>query len=175
MEGSYVKWSGQRDRMAQQKKTDTGDTSAAWESLTDNQRAFVVNLASGMTQISAYRNAGYSHENMSDPSIRVEASRLRNSPKIALILDTLAAESMDAAKVTMTDHLSELARLRMRAEAAGNYGAAVQAEQLRGKAGGLYVEQHRHIEEDPLKILDEIRKLDPELADALQGGEETKH
>jgi len=161
--------------MAQGKKTVKGDTSDAWESLTDLQRNYVVNLASGMTQIAAYKAAGYSHENMSDPAIRVNASRLRNSPNIALILDTLAAESLDAARVTMSDHLSELARLRMRAEASGNYGAAVQAEQLRGKAGGLYVEQHREVAEDPLTILEEIRKLDPDLADVLQGGGETKH
>lgn len=50
---------------------------------------------------------------------------------------------MDAARITMEAHLSELARARELAYANGQISAAVQAEHYRGKAVGLYEEQLR--------------------------------
>lgn len=146
--------------MAQQKKTDTGDTSDAWESLTENRKQFVVNLASGMTNMDAYKNAGFSVANMSDASISVEASRLKNSPKVSLVLAGLAADRLDSAICTKDDHLKELARLRTRAELDGNYGAAVQAEQLRGKVAGLYIDKTQEVPRDaPSEVLDRIASV----------------
>ena len=105
---------------------------------------------------------------MSDASISVEASRLKNSPKVSLVLAGLAADRLDSAKCTREEHLKRLASLSIRAELDGNYGAAVQAEQLRGKVEGHYVDQHKDVtEEDPLEILQRIAKLNPTLAQEL--------
>jgi hypothetical protein len=68
----------------------------------------------------------------------------------------------------------------------GNVGAAVQAEQLRGKAVGHYVDKHQDVSQqsDVTQTLKDIAKLNPDLAEQLaaQHGieysaphDETKH
>jgi hypothetical protein len=51
---------------------------------------------------------------------------------------------MDEARITIGNHLTELARARELALANGQISAGVQAEHYRGKAAGLY--------EDPLRL-----------------------
>lgn len=150
--------------MAQQKKT---DTSEAFAELTEKQQNFVINVTTGMNKAEAYR-AAYDAENMSPAAIRVAACRLAQQPNVSLILDALAAEKYDAARLTLEEHLGELDRLSKRAELAGNYGAAVQAQQLRGKAIGLYVERHEDVTEtDPVAALERIAEFAPDLAAQL--------
>ena len=150
--------------MAQQKKTDTSD---AFKALTDMQKEFVVGLASGMNQTEAYRHA-FNCENASDATVRVDACRLAKRPNIVLILDSLAEEAQERANISFEGHISELARLSKRAELAGNYGAAVQAEINRGKAAGLYVERTADLTPtDPITTLTELAKISPEAAEAL--------
>ena len=52
-------------------------------------------------------------------------------------------------------------RLRKLAESTGNVGAAVQAEQLRGKVEGHYIEKHQDVGEVPedQALLDAIETL----------------
>ena len=50
---------------------------------------------------------------------------------------------MDEARITLRDHLAELARGREVALALGQASAAVQAEHYRGKAAGLYEDRLR--------------------------------
>lgn len=149
--------------------------------LTPDETEFIANILSGMNQTQAFK-AVKACNHWKDTSIRVEASKLRHKPNVSLALDNLMAEAQDAARCSREDHLKELARLRVRSETSGNYGAAVQAEQLRGKVAGHYVEQVRDVTQpDPLRTLDEIAQHSPELAEKLaqengiQWKPETKH
>jgi hypothetical protein len=65
---------------------------------------------------------------------------------------------MEEAKITLQDHLAELARGREVALALGQAAAAVQAEHYRGKVIGLY--------EDRLRIVD--GPSDAELIKAIE-------
>lgn len=150
--------------MARQKITQT--IAVDLPDLTPNQYAFVEGLLAGKTASDSYR-AAYSCENASDRTIWAEASRLRNCPKVSAWLTAARQAHLGKATVTLDEHLRELERLKEIAISTGNVGAAVQAEQLRGKAAGHYVEQVADVTIDPIRTLQEIAELSPELADAL--------
>lgn len=65
--------------------------------LTSKQEQFAQNIADGMTQADAYRNA-YNAENMSDNSIWVNASKLTADAKVAVrikeLKDKIAAKKL---------------------------------------------------------------------------------
>jgi len=148
--------------------------------LTPQQMEFVRHLLDGKTATDAYR-ASYSTENMLANTIWSAASRLRSDTKVAAWLATARMANLGSAKVTLEGHVAELERLREIALGSGNVGAAVQAEHLRGKATGHYVEQIRDVTEtDPMKTLEELSRLSPELARKLAENEgiawgETQH
>ncbi len=108
--------------------------------LTPQQVRFVELLLSGKTASDAYRGA-YDCSNMANTSIWTEAARTAGNPKISLWLGAARKAGLGAARVTYESHVTELERLREIALETGNVGAAVQAEQLRGKAAGQYVER----------------------------------
>lgn len=135
--------------------------------LTPQQMEFVRHLLDGKTATDAYRSA-YNTANMVANSIWTEASKLRHDPKVAQWLAAARMANLGTAKVTLEGHLTELERLKEIAVSTGNVGAAVQAEQLRGKASGYYVEQIRDVTEiDPMKTLELIAAHSPELARKL--------
>lgn len=153
--------------MAQRKLTEPAPEIDLPE-LTPSQAKFVEGLLSGqLTSKDAYR-AAYNCENMGENSISVEAARLKAHPKIALTISILRKGGLGAAIVTLDGHLQELERLKAIAIETGNVGAAVQAEQLRGKAAGHYVERHADVTaHDPVDTLRAIAKDSPELATQL--------
>lgn len=134
--------------------------------LTDQQRKFVEGLLSGKRASDAYR-AAYNCENMLPNSIWCAASKLRADANVAQWLAAARKAGLGEAVVTLQSHLGELERLREIAIESGNVGAAVQAEQLRGKVGGHYVEQYRDLTRDPADILREIAAANPSLAAKL--------
>lgn len=134
--------------------------------LTDKQMRFCEGILAGKTQRVAYR-AAYDCTTMGDSAVDCEASRLRHHPKIALWLDAARMDTLETHECTFDGHMEELNRLKGIAIRTGNVGAAVQAEQLRGKAAGHYVEQFADVTQDPLKTLEEIAKLNPDLAEKL--------
>lgn len=71
--------------------------------LTAKQEAFAQGIADGLDQASAYR-AAYDAENMSDPAIYVEASRIMDNPKVALRVKEL--KDALAEKVLWTREMS---------------------------------------------------------------------
>jgi len=145
--------------------------------LTQQQYAFVAAVLSGKSGADAYRTA-YDCTSMSPNAVWVEASRARSHPKISLWLAQARKAGLGAAVVTLQGHIQELERLREVALETGNVGAAVQAEQLRGKASGHYVERYADVTEtDPMRALEEIDKLNPTLASELakQHGIQWKH
>jgi hypothetical protein len=131
--------------------------------LTAKQWKFCEGVLVGLSLSDAYR-AAYDAQNMSAPAIHCEASRLRNDPRVALWLDAVQSEHVGD---TLADHLKELNRLKAIAIRTGNVGAAVLAEQLRGKARGHYVEQYADVSYDPIATLNELAQHDPELARQL--------
>lgn len=135
--------------------------------LTAKQQDFVFGLLRGMHTVDAYR-AAYDTANMGTNTIQVAACQLKSHYKIAIWLSAARKAGLGHAKVTIESHLSELERLKELAVGSGNLGAAVQAEQLRGKAAGHYVEQIRDLSEhDPLQTLHQLAVFAPELAKKL--------
>jgi hypothetical protein len=76
---------------------------------------------------------------------------------------------LGTAVVTFDSHMRELERLKEIALSSGNVGAAVQAEQIRGKAAGHHVDQIRDVTEkhDPLQTLRELAAHSPDIAIAI--------
>ena len=134
--------------------------------LTPQQMKFVEGIASGKTASDAFR-AAYDTSNYSANALWVDASRAKNHPKVRLWLDAIQAAGFTKVSCTRDEHLSELERLRNKAERTGNIGAAVQAEQLRGKVAGHYVEKVEHSMGDnsAAERLRKIAESSPELAD----------
>ena len=84
-------------------------------------------------------SAGYAED-----SARVRASELQNPKRFPLVvkyIGELREEYQKKYAVTFERHISELARIRIDALKKGAWSAAVNAEEARGKAAGLYIEQ----------------------------------
>jgi rRNA maturation endonuclease Nob1 len=94
--------------------------------------------------------AGYSVDNS-----RHMASRLQNAEYFPLVvkhIGELREEQRNRFKVNYGRHVTELARIRDSALKHRSFSAAANAEHMRGKASGLYVEQkhilHGKLDED---------------------------
>lgn len=169
--------------MVARMKTEPDEGYSDLPELTPNQREFVRHLLAGKTASDAYRLA-YSTENMQPQTIWVEASKLRANPNVALWLAAARKAHFGSAVLTKDDHMRELERLREVALEKGNIGAAVQAEQLRGKVAGHHVERIQDVTPiSPQDTLREIAELDEGLAAKLAAehgiefspGRATKH
>jgi hypothetical protein len=148
------------------KLTDPEDLPGDLPELTDRQMRFVESILAGKTASDAYR-AAYDCSKSQDNTVWVNASKLRSDANVALWLSAARKAGLGRAAVTLEGHICELERLREIAIDSGNVGAAVQAEQLRGKASGHYTENVNITHSEPASILDEIRKQSPDLADML--------
>lgn len=153
--------------MARRKLTEAADDIADdLPELTENQMMFVKGVLDGKNGSDAYR-AAYNCENMKPETIWAAASRLRHDDKVSTWLEAAREAEMGAAKRTLDQHIARLDRLQAIALRTGNVGAAVQAEQLIGKASGHYSDTINLRLDEPTSILEELRKLDPALAEQL--------
>lgn len=156
--------------MARRKITEQPAAADASElpELTDKQQKFVEGILAGKTASDAYR-AAYDCSSMQSNAIWVKASELRSSEKVSVWLSAARQAGLGSAVVTFEGHIRELERLREIALKSGNIGAAVQAEQIRGKAAGHHVDQVRDVTErhDPAQTIRDIAQHAPELAAAL--------
>lgn len=153
--------------MARRKITEGMEEAEDLPDLTPQQMKFVEGILAGKTASDAYR-AAYDTSNMQQNTIWAAASRLRSHNNVSAWLSAARKAHLGEGKVTLEGHLRELERLKEIAVESGNVGAAVQAEQLRGKAQGLYVEQYKDVtEHDPIATLNEIAKIDPDYAERL--------
>lgn len=156
--------------MARRKITEQPAAADASElpELTGQQQKFVEGLLAGKTGADAYR-AAYDCSNMLGSTIIAAASRLRANSNISAWLSAARQAGLGTATVTFESHLRELERIREIALESGNIGAAVQAEQIRGKAAGHHVDQVRNVTErhDPAQTIKDIAQHAPELAAAL--------
>jgi len=133
--------------------------------LTDQQMRFVEGILAGKRASDAYRSA-YDCSHSLPGTIWARASELRNNSKVAEWIAAARKAGLGAATVTLSDHVTELERLKEIALETGNVGAAVQAEQLRGKAMGHYTDRLDVKVTDIADELREIAKISPELAQA---------
>lgn len=111
--------------------------------LTAKQEAFCIAIVKGMTQSDAYR-ASYDAKNMKMATINRAATELFANPLITARIAEIRAPVVRDARITLEDHIAEMAALKAEAKKAGQFAAAIKAEELRGKVSGLYVEKHEH-------------------------------
>ena len=109
-------------------------------SLTIKQENFCLAYIETGNASEAYRRS-YSSEKMKESSVNVNASKLLADAKIAQRLEELRKPAVEAAQLTLEQHLHDLKDLRDKAAGEGKYGPAIQAEIARGKASGLHVER----------------------------------
>lgn len=135
--------------------------------LSDQQMEWVRHRLSGKTASDAYRQS-YDCSNMADRTIWAEASRINTDPDVAAWLAAAREACLGTASVTLASHVQELERLKEIALKTGNVGAAVAAEQSRGKASGLYIERYEDVSpRDPMDIIREVATSSPALAQAM--------
>jgi hypothetical protein len=157
--------------MPRRKITDIDDLKAKAEdlpNLTEAQMSFVRHMLAGKSATEAYKLA-YDVSDMSPNCIWGEASKTRHHQGVSKWLHAGRTAALGAGVVTLEGHIAELERLREIAIASGNVGAAVQAEQIRGKAQGLHVDRIADVTEqfDPTRTLQDIARTNPDLAASL--------
>jgi len=98
------------------------------------------------------------------------ASRLQNpeySPLVVRYIGELREEQRNRFKVNYGRHVTELARIRDQALKHRSFSAAANAEHMRGKASGLYVEQ-KHILHGKLDDDKDEKEMNKEIAELLK-------
>lgn len=127
---------------------------------------FVIDLARGETGTDAYKKNFPGSKDWKPSSVWCEASKLKNSPKVRQWLSAVLEANFQRGTLKLEEYVADLQGLAMRAEAAGNYGAAVQAKKTAGQASGLHTERVEVIDNrSDQDILDEIARLEKEAKD----------
>ena len=155
----------------QQKKTDPVEIPEDLPDITDKQQEFVRQLLEGKSASDAYR-AAYSVENMSNEAIWVEASRVKNDPKVSLWLTKAKIGSFTRMTHTVETINERLEHLSHAAEVAGNYGAAVNATQAQAKLYGLMVDKVEDVTKPDTTIDDKLAAI---LNEQPTEQDETRH
>ena len=109
--------------------------------------------------------AGYEPNNA-----RPMASRLQNpeySPLVVKYIGELREEARNRFKVNYGRHVTELAKIRDQALKHSSFSAAANAENMRGKAAGLYVDQ-KHILHGTLDTDKSEDEMNQEIAELLK-------
>ena len=105
---------------------------------------FAQEVASGKTQAAAYRIAYPNSAKHKDSTVWTNASQLMAETEVLQRVEELQAKGAELAVLTLAKHLARLEELSRDAQAAEEYNAAIKAEELRGKASGLYTERIDH-------------------------------
>lgn len=108
--------------------------------LTDKMEAFALARASGIPQADAYRQC-YNSKTTNENSVHRKAYDVEHHPLVQARIAELRKPIVEKVQLTLEKHLQELARLKALAEGKENIPAAIKAEELRGKASGLYVDK----------------------------------
>ena len=115
--------------------------------LNPKQQKFLENYLHGdMTQTAAAREAGYSNAN-------VRAVQLLNNPTVKERLEEMRQELESKYGVSVTKSVRDMQLLRDEAWQAGNFGAAIKAEELRLKVTGLMVNRS-HVTHEKIDSMD---------------------
>jgi phage terminase small subunit len=111
--------------------------------LTPKQEAFALAVASGKTQSDAYREAFNVRPTTKDTSVNVNASKLMADANIAQRVEELRKPIAEKAMITLESHIQRLKELAELAIDQGQIAAAIKAEELCGKASGVYIEKRQ--------------------------------
>ena len=115
--------------------------------LTAKQEAFCIAYIETGNASESYRRA-YNAEKSSPGVVNNKASMLLARDDIRVRLSELRKPVIAAVQMTLASHLERLRELSLRAEEDGQFAAAVKAEELRGKASGLYTDKIDHTNSD---------------------------
>ena len=108
--------------------------------LTPKQEKFCLTYLETGNASEAYRQV-YNTSKMKKTTIGRKAFELLENCKITAKINELKAPAIEKAEFTVENHLNRLAALRDQAFKAGNYAAAIRAEELRGKVAGFYTDR----------------------------------
>ena len=111
--------------------------------LTPKQEAFALAVASGKNQSDAYREAFNVRPNTKPTSVNVSAAKLMADPNISQRVEELRKPIAQQAMITLESHINRLKELAELAIEQGQIAAAIKAEELCGKASGVYVEKRQ--------------------------------
>lgn len=111
--------------------------------LTPKQEAFALAVASGKTQSDAYREAFNVRPNTKPTSVNVSAAKLMADPNINQRVEELRQPIAQKAMITLESHIERLKELANMAIEQGQIAAAIKAEELCGKASGVYIEKRQ--------------------------------
>lgn len=130
--------------------------------ITPKQEKFCMAYIETGNASEAYRKAGYS-KGMSDKTVNEASARLLKNSKVIARLAEIRKPALEAAQITLADHLKDLKRLRDLSESEGKFSAAVSAEIARGKVSGLYIDKVEQTGKDGAPIQHE-HKVDVKLS-----------
>lgn len=112
------------------------------QKLTAKQEKFAQLVAQGHTQSDAYREA-YDAENMTNDSIKIEASRLMDNPNVSLTVDKLKQGAAKRNEVTLDECVRGIREAVDMAKTKDDVNAFIKAYRELGLLAGLYVEKKK--------------------------------
>ena len=128
--------------------------------LTDAEQEFVrLIVQEGNSASDAFRKT-HTTDHMKPSTVWWYASQLKGSPKVEAWRKAMMAYSLHSGILQADEFVRDMLALAERAEAAGNYGAAVQARDKAAKVAGLHIERMeiKHISE-ATDVLESIGRL----------------
>jgi len=111
------------------------------DKLTPKQEAFAISYVESGSASKAYKTAYNVNENTSDNTISVEASKLKNTPKITLRILELQEFAQERHSITIDSLTKELEQARKTAQEAGQASPMVAATMGKAKLHGLLTEK----------------------------------
>ena len=111
------------------------------DKLTPKQEAFAMVYVETGNASEAYRTAYDVDNNTSNNSISVEASKLKNNPKITLRIEELQELAQERHSITVDSLTDELENARKTAQEAGQASAMVAATMGKAKLHGLLTDK----------------------------------
>lgn len=127
--------------------------------LTDSEMVFFQRVMAGDDPEDAFL-AAYPYSSGWAHSKRwAHANKMRRDVRIEVCIAAAYENEGGKGGLPKEMHMRQLERLRERALASGNIGAAVKAEELRGKVAGHYVERREDVTPiDPVAVLRKMAK-----------------
>tara|TARA_R100001369_G_C3211370_1_gene148025 strand:- start:15 stop:437 length:423 start_codon:yes stop_codon:yes gene_type:complete len=126
--------------------------------LTIKQRLFCRYVAQGMSNRVSAVEAGYADS----VSTSDTAYKLMKKPEINTEINRISKEMATNERVSLQHHVARMQDLSQKAEDAGQYGSAIQAEHYTGKVSRLYIDQSHVVNEQresPESILERLNTL----------------
>lgn len=116
----------------------------ASDKLTPKQERFCQNIAKGMSQADAYRDA-YNTENMKEETIWSASCRLMNDCKVTARVKELTAEAVKGIKYEVEDCFRETDEILQLAKMTDNLQIMLKAVEQKGKLKGLFKDKESNV------------------------------